>query len=156
MILRTENYRFRDADKYLAGKWGRYLRAPGFYFDVMRKFGSGFVPLGEIANIRFGVKSGCDAFFMPHDVTCDALQNSQTNAEFKRRYGLDRSSVENKSIRIVRAGDGSEHPIEAEWLKIIIRDIARPPTAKLASQGAKRLKHTIQRFASAQSIVIDD
>ena len=34
----------------------------------MERYGNRFQPLGEIAAIRFGVKSGCDAFFMPRDV----------------------------------------------------------------------------------------
>ncbi len=102
---------------YAAGKWGRYLRAPGFYFEVMREFGSRFVPLGEIAEVRRGITSGCDAFFMPRDVTRWALETFQTNADFKKRYGLDRSAMEAGTIKIVRAGDGSEHPIEAEYLK---------------------------------------
>lgn len=50
-------------DNYRAGKWGRYVRAPDLYFEIMRRFGNRFVALGEIAGIRFGVKSGCDAFF---------------------------------------------------------------------------------------------
>ncbi len=59
--------------KYKAGKWGRYLRAPDLYFDIMRRFGSRFVALGEIAEVRFGVKTGCDAFFMPKDITAEML-----------------------------------------------------------------------------------
>ncbi|UCE62310.1 MAG: hypothetical protein JSU63_11470 [Phycisphaerales bacterium] len=57
-----------DGD-YVAGKWGRYLRAPDFYFEVMQRFGQRFVALGEIVDVRYGVKTGCDAFFMPLDVT---------------------------------------------------------------------------------------
>ncbi|MGH7935128.1 MAG: Eco57I restriction-modification methylase domain-containing protein, partial [Candidatus Binataceae bacterium] len=106
-----------DASTYAGGKWGRYVRAPDFYFQVMRDFGSRFVPLGEIADIRFGVKSGCDAFFMPRDITRSALETFQAKAELKRRYGLDRAPVEEGRIKIVRAGDGSEHPIETEYLR---------------------------------------
>ena len=59
------------AKTYRAGKWGRYVRAPDIYFDIMRRFGERFVALGEIADIRFGVKTGCDAFFMPKDITAE-------------------------------------------------------------------------------------
>src|SRR5208337_2990561 len=62
-----------SATGYGGGKWGKYLRAPNFYFRVMERYGRGFVPLGEIATIRFGVKSGCDAFFMPRDVSAKFL-----------------------------------------------------------------------------------
>ena len=49
---------------YGGGKWGRYLRAPDFYFEIMREFGSRFTKMGEVAIIKRGITSGCDAFFM--------------------------------------------------------------------------------------------
>ena len=57
--------------KYGGGKWGKYLRAPNLYFQIMERYANRFVLLGEIATIRFGVKSGCDAFFMPRDVSAE-------------------------------------------------------------------------------------
>ena len=105
-------------EDYVAGKWGRYLRAPSIYFDVMSRFGSKFVPLGEFASIRFGVKSGCDAFFMPRNITAEALERFPSSRDFKRRYhGVDRDPVVGGEVMIVRAGEGSEHPIEAEYLQ---------------------------------------
>jgi len=103
--------------EYAAGKWGRYLRAPGLYFEIMREFSGQFVPLGEIVNVRFGVKSGCDDFFMPHDITREALNDFIADREFKRQFGVARELVESGAVKIVRAGDGSKHPIEAEYLK---------------------------------------
>jgi methylase of polypeptide subunit release factors len=103
--------------KYCAGKWGRYLRAPDFYFEVMRRFGKSFVPLGEIADIRFGVKSGCDAFFMPKDVTRRMLVSFTDEREFRRQTGgAPRKEVEAGRLKIIEAGDGSVHPIEANYI----------------------------------------
>lgn len=103
--------------EYVAGKWGRYVRAPDFYFEVMRRLGRNFVALGEIANVRFGVKSGCDAFFMPRDVTDELLRECATETAFKHRAsGAPRKDTEAGKLRIVRAGDGSIHAIEAEYL----------------------------------------
>lgn len=103
--------------EYVGGKWGRYLRAPDLYFQVMREFGRRFVRLGQIAVIRFGVKSGCDAFFMPFDVTHAALKKRTDPGEFKRHHGCDRKDVAAGRIRVVRAGDGSVHSIEAQFVK---------------------------------------
>ena len=103
---------------YKAGKWGRYLRAPDFYFDIMRRFGSRFVALGEIAQVRFGVKSGCDAFFMPKDITQKMLAERPTDRAFREHAGgAPRKDVESGKLKIIKAGDGSIHPIEAEYLK---------------------------------------
>ena len=102
---------------YRAGKWGRYLRAPDLYFDIMRRFGSRFVPLGEIASVRFGVKTGCDGFFMPRDVTVERLTRHKNDREFRRHAGgAPRNDVESGKLRIIEAGDGSIHPVEAKYV----------------------------------------
>ena len=44
--------------RYYGGKWGIYLRAPNLWFDLMDQLGNRFAALGELADIRFGVKSG--------------------------------------------------------------------------------------------------
>ena len=104
-------------ETYRAGKWGRYIRAPDLYFEIMRRFGSRFVPLGEVASIRRGITSGCDAFFMPKDVTTKILAKCQSDRAF-REYasGAPRKDVESGKIRIIQAGDGSIHPVEAEYV----------------------------------------
>jgi Eco57I restriction-modification methylase len=102
---------------YAAGKWGRYVRAPDFYFQVMRRFGESFVPLGEVARIRRGITSGCDAFFMPRDISEQILRQDLMDKEFRERSGgAARKEVQSGDLRIIRAGDGSIHPIEARWL----------------------------------------
>jgi methylase of polypeptide subunit release factors len=102
---------------YHAGKWGRYVRAPDVYFDVMRRFAKRFVALGEIASIRFGVKTGCDAFFMPKDVSGEMLNKHDSDRTFRENTGgATRKAVESGKLRIIEAGDGSVHPIEAKYL----------------------------------------
>ena len=103
--------------EYRAGKWGRYVRAPDIYFDVMRRFGKRFVALGEIASIRFGVKTGCDAFFMPKDITAEMLAGHASDREFRRNAGGAPVGTWNPvNCKIVQAGDGSVHPIEAKYV----------------------------------------
>jgi len=107
----------KENGNYHAGKWGRYVRAPDFYFDIMRRFGARFVSLGEIASIRFGVKSGCDAFFMPKDITADMLAKYESDRVFRQHAGgAPRKEVESGRLKIVEAGDGSIHPIEGKYL----------------------------------------
>ena len=105
---------------YGGGKWGRYLRAPDFYFEIMREFGSRFTRIGEVATIKFGIKSGCDAFFMPRNVSTELLEANPTNSEWgnlplmRRR---PRKEVESKKVVIVKCGDRTLHPIEAEFVR---------------------------------------
>jgi hypothetical protein len=104
--------------RYGGGKWGKYLRAPDLFFQIVRQYGSRFVPLGEIATIRRGITSGCDGFFMARDVSAD----------FLKRYDHDhwlnapimaacrRAEVEAGTLRLIHAGDETVHPIEACYL----------------------------------------
>ena len=111
---------YRIGQSYAAGKWGRFLRAPDLYFRLIREFGSRFVRLGEIAEVRRGITSGCDAFFMPRDVTAEVLKEASEGLAWNN-IGLmtpcKRSEVEGGKVRIVRAGENTLHPIEQEYLR---------------------------------------
>ncbi len=105
--------------KYGGGKWGKYLRAPNLYFQIMERYANRFVLLGEIATIRFGVKSGCDAFFMPRDVTADFLEK-YSKLEWNDaplHTHCKRAEVESGKVKLILTGDGTVHPVEAEYLK---------------------------------------
>jgi len=107
----------RENGEYRAGKWGRYLRAPDLYFEFMRRFRNRFVTLGEIASIRRGITSGCDAFFMPTDITARMLEDFRDEKTFPRHaWGAPRKEVASGKLKLVKAGDGSVHPIEAMYL----------------------------------------
>lgn len=115
--LDAENLRIAD---YGGGKWGRYLRAPDFYFEIMREFGNRFARLGDIAAIRYGILSGCDAFFMPRNVTREILDKYRNDIQWSglpliRR--CDRRAAEAGSVVVVRCGDGTLHPIESEFVR---------------------------------------
>jgi hypothetical protein len=107
----------KENGDYHAGKWGRYVRAPDIYFEVMRRFGSRFVPLGAVATIRRGITSGCDAFFMAKDVTAEMLAKHESDRAFRQHAGgAPRKEVESGKLKIIEAGDGSVHPIETKYL----------------------------------------
>ncbi|MBZ5536871.1 MAG: N-6 DNA methylase [Acidobacteriia bacterium] len=110
--------------EYLGGKWGIYLRAPDIFFKLLDRCGSRLVPLGQLAEIRFGVKSGADDFFYVRDVTedeitkCSAglpLGSPQIARRFKEVWSIPLEDT--NRVRIVEAGDRSRHMIEAEYLE---------------------------------------
>jgi hypothetical protein len=105
---------------YGGGKWGRYLRAPDFYFEIMDEFGQRFTRLGEVATIKFGIKSGCDAFFMPRNVSRELLVNYRTEAEWRDlplMKRCKREEVASGDLVVVRCGDNTLHPIEARFVR---------------------------------------
>jgi len=44
-------------------KWGKFLRAPEVYFELIPKLKETLVPLKEMGKVRFGIKSGINDFF---------------------------------------------------------------------------------------------
>jgi len=114
-----------NGEHYAAGKWGRYLRAPDLYFEIMEKYRARFVPLGEIVDIRFGVKTGCDAFFMPKDVTDWALRTFEDPKEFRKDVGVPRAEVVSGALRVIEDGAGTRHPIEPEFIKPEVHSLRR-------------------------------
>lgn len=49
---------------YTGDKWGgKYLRAPDIYYKILEKGKGKLVRLGDIAEVRFGIKTGANEFF---------------------------------------------------------------------------------------------
>jgi len=81
---------------YAGNKWGgKYLRAPDIFFTILEKGRGKLVRLGDIAEVRFGIKTGANEFFYVEDVTNDNpdlsrienIKNFQTIEEI-RKAGL--------------------------------------------------------------------
>ncbi len=109
----------KAADDYYGGKWGVFLRAPDLWFELTNQYSQNFCALGQLVEIRFGVKSGKDDFFYPKDSAADCLEAFADPVGFEHEYGVPRSQVENGSIKLVLAGDkrGELHAIESEYLE---------------------------------------
>jgi len=110
---------------YYGGKWGVYLRAPDLWFKLLDDYGQSFVPLGQLADVRFGVKSGKDEFFFPIDCSNDCLEARKQPDEFKEEYGVSRKIVESGEVKLVRCGDGRGEirPIESRYLEPVVHSL---------------------------------
>ena len=102
-INEPQNMNF-DFDKpttrYIGDKWGgKYLRAPDIFFTILEKGKDKLVRLGEIAEVRFGIKTGANDFFYLEPLGPGS------------KPGLLR----------VRNGAGWEGEIEEEFLKPVIK-----------------------------------
>lgn len=53
----------RESETFQGAKWGKYLRAPEIFFKILDKGKDKLVPLKEIADVRFGIKTGANEFF---------------------------------------------------------------------------------------------
>jgi len=52
-----------EEQRYVGAKWGKYLRAPEIFFKILEKGKGKLVPLKEVAEVRFGIKTGANEFF---------------------------------------------------------------------------------------------
>jgi len=52
-----------EEQKYTGAKWGKYLRAPDIFFKILEKGKGKLVPLKQIAEVKFGIKTGSNEFF---------------------------------------------------------------------------------------------
>lgn len=124
---------------YGGGKWGRYVRAPELYFQLMKEFGARFVALGELVDILYGLKSGCDAFFLPKDVSDVVLTECPDERGFRKRFGVSRELVSNGTLRIIEAGNGSKHPLEGQYLKPEVHSLLSIDRPEVHASEVKRV-----------------
>ena len=62
--LDPEKVKGHRIDAYTGNKWGgKYLRAPDIYYTILEKGKDKLVRLGDIAEVRFGIKTGANEFF---------------------------------------------------------------------------------------------
>ena len=108
----------QDGD-YYGGKWGIYLRAPDLWFELLDNLGTRFTPLGDIAEVRFGVKTGNDSYFFPIDASDHCLAAHPDPTDFKMTYAVSRKAVESGQVKLVRCGEdrGEIRPIEVKYLE---------------------------------------
>ncbi len=131
----------RQAGTYYGGKWGIHLRAPDLWFDLMDEYGSRFRPLGDMAEVRFGVKSGKDDFFYPIDSSEECLDSHPDPMDFQMVYGLSREEVASGRVKLVRAGEsrGEIHPIEAKYLEPEVHSLMEVEGFTVASEDCSRM-----------------
>jgi len=60
----TDSTALLDVAKYTGNKWGgKYLRAPDIYWTIMEKGKDKLVCLGDVAEVRYGIKTSTNEFF---------------------------------------------------------------------------------------------
>ena len=53
----------QEKNEYIGSKWGKYLRAPDIFFKILEKGKNKLVPLKQLAEVKFGIKTGANEFF---------------------------------------------------------------------------------------------
>ncbi|MCX7703050.1 MAG: BREX-1 system adenine-specific DNA-methyltransferase PglX, partial [Planctomycetota bacterium] len=102
---------------YIGNKWGgKYLRAPDIYWTILEKGKGKLVRLGDIAEVRFGIKTGCNDFF----------------------YLEPTGEPAPKGFVSVRNGAGWEGLIEEEFLKPVLTSMQEVDSCIVDISGLKK------------------
>ncbi len=88
-------------------KWGKYLRAPSVFFDVLERGGKKLVELSRVADVNLGIKTGANEFF--------CVPNKFFTS--KREKGT--------TILISKATKKEQFQIEQEFLKPVVTKIKK-------------------------------
>jgi methylase of polypeptide subunit release factors len=81
-------------------KWSKFLKAPKIYWEILKKGEGKWRKLSEVANVRFGIKTGVNEFFYLEDIS-----NEETP----------------KGLKLLKNGIGEEVFIEEQFLKPVIK-----------------------------------
>jgi len=82
--------------RYIGDKWGgKYLRAPDIFFTILEKGKDKLVKLGDVAEVKFGIKTGANEFFY---LTDEEAKKWNIEQEFLKP--VIKSPRESKSILI--------------------------------------------------------
>ncbi|MDI6802613.1 MAG: N-6 DNA methylase [Bacteroidota bacterium] len=104
-------------------KWGKYLRAPDVYFEILEKCKDKLVPLKQIADVRFGIKTGINEFFYLTSIVTLSEAKGLTSIEKKDSSSRLKSNGTQNDMRVQCRNDrGWEGEIEQKYLKRIIKD----------------------------------
>jgi len=91
---------FDDKEKkYIGAKWGKYLRAPKIFFKILEKGKDKLVPLKEIAEVRFGIKTGANEFFY---LTEEEIKRKKIEKEFWMHKDEEENWIPNYVIKSPR------------------------------------------------------
>lgn len=108
----------------------------------MKEFGSRFTRLGDIALIKRGITSGCDAFFMPRDVSAKMLAKHKTESEWQIAplfRKCKRRDAESGKLKIIQAGDKTLHPIESEFVRPEVHTLMTVSRPRIAAKETDRV-----------------
>lgn len=97
-------------------KWGKYLRAPDVYFEILEKCKDKLVPFKQIANVRWGIKTGINDFFY-----LEPISEKEKQTSVKEPVAIYKATKKGIAEKIkVKNRRNWIGEIESEYLKRVI------------------------------------
>jgi hypothetical protein len=128
--LVKQDFLYHELNEYgQFAKWGKYLRAQDLFFEIIQEKRESLVPLKEIADIRFGIKTGINDFFYLEEIKPEL-------------FGLKRGRkyTRKKGCIYVRNASGWMGEIEKKFLVKVIKS---PKESVTIDIDPKKLKYRL-------------
>lgn len=101
-------------------KWGQFLKAPQVYFEIISRAADKLVPLNELSIVRFGIKTGCNEFFILEDKTTNSNDHLLAVALNNSEQFISIKQLKAEKLKLVLNGYNELWLIEEECLKPIL------------------------------------
>lgn len=102
-------------------KWGQLLKAPEVYFEIMEKGKEKFLPLSDLADVKFGIKTGCNEFFIVKDVTDNYKNEHLQVVVFNPDEISTIKEIKRQKLRIIKNGFNELWLIEEAFLEDCVK-----------------------------------
>ncbi|MBU2505834.1 MAG: SAM-dependent methyltransferase [Bacteroidetes bacterium] len=112
-LVKQEHLRKELEENSDQAKWGKFLRAPDVYFEILEKCKDKLVPLKEIADIRRGYTTGINDFFYLKE----AIEEKPGNIVCENKRGW-RGEIEEKYLKPVIKSPKESHSITIDTTKL--------------------------------------
>jgi len=119
-------------------KWGKYLRAPDVYFEIIEKCKEKLVPLKKIADVRRGYTTGVNDFFYLEPL--EIVERPKAEMKLGRVSEPPSEYLKPNLYVHCRNARGWEGIIESKFLKKIIKS---PKEAESITIDSEKLKYFI-------------
>ena len=135
----------KGAVNYLGSKWGIPLRAPDIWDELRGLSTENWKPLGELAEVRFGIKTGNDKFFYLTDVTDKTLEKTGDPIDLGSGVLVSREDVISGRVKIVESLSGEHWPIESEFLAPVVHSLMHIDAYEVTTRNCKKLALMVSR-----------
>lgn len=102
-------------------KWGQFLKAPKVLVDILKRGESVFGKLSDVADVKFGLKTGCNEFFIVKDLTDEISKEEIDLALFNPDGNRSSKDLKKNELRIVQNGFKELWIIEEKFLKPFLK-----------------------------------
>ena len=101
--------------------WSQFLKAPQVFFDIIERGKTKFTPLHELADVKFGIKTGCNEFFILKDIT-NELKPENLKVIVNNTEGLTSiKEIKREGLSVVENGYNEYWLIENKFIKPCIK-----------------------------------